>query len=406
MSSPAVEVQQLSKRFRLYRQRNQSLKSTFVRRRRATYDELWALREVSLHVPAGSAFALVGDNGSGKSTLLKCLARILVPDEGSVAVSGRVAALLELGSGFHAELTGRENVFLNGTILGMTRREVASRFDAIVGFAGLEHAIDQPLKSYSSGMSARLGFAVATSVEPDILLVDEVLAVGDAAFQRRCMDRIQEFTRAGRTVILVSHAAAMVRLLCSEAAWLRDGQLVEVGEVDGVLDRYERASVEDRREVAGDDRRWGTGNVVVTKVALLVNGSETSTVATGERVDVAVSWSVRDPVPELVVGLGVLASDGTHLWGANTGLARLQLDGSQQQGHVVLEIPRLALQPGRFEIDVSAHNATGAHTYDYHRGILSFNVVPGDARESGGYVSLGGSWRPGRPDSDADPADR
>ncbi|MGA1062448.1 MAG: ABC transporter ATP-binding protein, partial [Ilumatobacteraceae bacterium] len=191
MSAPAVAVHDLWKSFRLYHERNQFLKAAILRGRRARYEEFWALKDVSFEVPVGTTFGVIGSNGSGKSTLLKCLAGILVPERGSVEISGRISALLELGAGFHPELSGRENVFLNGAILGLSKKEIAARFDSIVDFAGLEDFIDTPVKNYSSGMFVRLGFAVAAHVEPEVLLVDEVLSVGDAAFQRKSAEKIE-----------------------------------------------------------------------------------------------------------------------------------------------------------------------------------------------------------------------
>ena len=234
----AVEVNDVSKRFRLYHERNQSLKSAIMRRRRSVYEEFWALKDVSFEVPQGSTFGLIGSNGSGKSTLLKCLAKIYYPTSGTIASHGRTAALLEVGSGFHPELSGRENVFLNGSILGMSRKEISAKFDEIVEFSGVEQFIDQPVKNYSSGMYVRLGFAVAINVDPDVLIVDEVLAVGDAEFQEKCRQKFRDLKAEGKTVVLVSHSMGQVRDMCDHAAWLRHGELVEVGEADRVIEAY------------------------------------------------------------------------------------------------------------------------------------------------------------------------
>ncbi len=236
--SVAVAVEDVGKRFRIYHELNQSLKSMVMRRRRAVYQEFWALRDVSFEVPTGSTFGLIGSNGSGKSTLLKCLARIYTPDEGSITANGRVASLLEVGSGFHPELSGRDNIFLNGSILGMNRKEIQSKFDDIVAFSGVEQFIDQPVKNYSSGMYVRLGFSVAIHVDPDVLVVDEVLAVGDAEFQQKCREKFQEYRREGRTVILVSHSMDLVTEMCDQVAWLNHGSLIEVGEAAPVIASY------------------------------------------------------------------------------------------------------------------------------------------------------------------------
>jgi ABC-type polysaccharide/polyol phosphate transport system ATPase subunit len=234
----AVVVDDVSKKFRMYHEHNNSLKAALMRGRRSVHDDFWALNNVSFEVPSGSTFGLIGRNGSGKSTLLKCLARILHPESGSITAVGRQAALLEVGSGFHPELSGRENIFLNGSILGMTKKEVTSKFDEIVAFSGVEKFIDQPVKNYSSGMYVRLGFSVAVSVTPDILVVDEVLSVGDATFQKRCRNKFQEMKKSGQTIILVSHSMSTVETMCDRVAWLDGGTLRETGEAKKVIKAY------------------------------------------------------------------------------------------------------------------------------------------------------------------------
>ena len=238
MSDPAVIVDHVSKRFRLYRERNRSLKSAFIRGRTSAYDEFWAVRDVSFQVERGTTLGLIGRNGSGKSTLLKTLARILYPDEGKITMHGRVASLLEVGSGFHPELSGRENIYLNGSILGMKKREIDERFDEIVDFSEVRKFLDQPVKNYSSGMYVRLGFSVAVHVDPDILVVDEVLAVGDASFRAKSKRKFEEFKDGGRTIILVSHSMGQVRELCDRVIWLDAGQVKMDGDPDTVVAAY------------------------------------------------------------------------------------------------------------------------------------------------------------------------
>jgi len=238
VSDIAVHVDQVSKSFRMYKERNQTLKSTIMRGRRSVHEDFWALKDISFDVPAGSTFGLIGSNGSGKSTLLKCLAKIYFPNKGSITHRGKLAAMLEVGSGFHHELSGRENIYLNGSILGMSKKEISSKLDEIVEFSGVEQFIDQPVKNYSSGMYVRLGFAIAINVEPDILVVDEVLAVGDAEFQERCFKKFQDFKKAGRTVILVSHDMGSISTMCDHAAWLRQGELVQVGPAKSTIKAY------------------------------------------------------------------------------------------------------------------------------------------------------------------------
>lgn len=238
MSDIAVSVSHVGKMFRLYHERNQSLKSAVMRGRISVHEDFWALKDVSFDVPVGSTFGLIGSNGSGKSTLLKCLAKIFYPEEGSITSHGKVAAMLEVGSGFHPELSGRENVYLNGSILGMSRKEVSKKFDDIVGFSGVEQFIDQPVKNYSSGMYVRLGFAVAINVNPDVLVVDEVLAVGDEEFQRKCQAKFADFRAQGKTVILVSHSMDTVTDMCDTAAWMKNGSLQAVGPAAETVEAY------------------------------------------------------------------------------------------------------------------------------------------------------------------------
>ena len=238
MNNIAVRVDRLGKKFRIYSERNQSLKSALMRGRVSKYDQFWALRDLSIEVTKGTTLGLVGGNGSGKSTLLKTLAKIYWPDEGEIEYFGRMSALLEVGSGFHPELTGRENIFLNGSILGMKRKEIEQRYEQIVEFSGVREFIDQPVKNYSSGMYVRLGFSVAIHVEPDILVVDEVLAVGDAAFQTQCFERFRELKRQGTTIILVSHDMEAVNSLCDQVAWIKKGKLQLLGPAKKVTQAY------------------------------------------------------------------------------------------------------------------------------------------------------------------------
>lgn len=238
MSDPAITVSGVHKKFRLYHERNQSLKSAIMRGRVSRHEDFWALKGIDLTVAQGETFGIIGDNGSGKSTLLKCMAKILYPDEGEISISGRVAALLEVGSGFHPELSGRENVYLNGSILGMSKAEIDEKFDAIVDFAGIEGFLDQPVKNYSSGMYVRLGFAVAINVDPDVLLVDEVLAVGDETFQAKCAARFRDLREQRRTVVIVSHSMGTLAEMCDRLAWIQQGDLQMVGTPDEVIAAY------------------------------------------------------------------------------------------------------------------------------------------------------------------------
>ena len=244
MTESAVIVDNVSVAFRMYRERNNSFKTAVLRGRRSIHEDFVALQDVSLEIPVGSTFAIIGRNGAGKSTLLKCMARILYPDRGRITINGKMASMLELGSGFHPELSGRENVYLNASILGMSRKAVAAKFDEIVDFAGVGKFIDQPIKNYSSGMYVRLGFSVAINVNPDILVVDEILAVGDASFREKSRAKFEELKAAGKTVVMVSHSLKNVMEMCDTAAWIDSGRVVSVGDAREVAETY-LASAED-----------------------------------------------------------------------------------------------------------------------------------------------------------------
>ena len=394
MSESAVEVTGVSKRFRLYHERNQSLKAAFMRGRRAKYDEFWALKDVSLQVPAGKTYGLIGHNGSGKSTLLKCMAGILVPDKGSLVTRGKVSALLELGAGFHPELSGRDNVYLNGSILGMSKKQIDGQFDEIVHFAGLEQFIDTPVKNYSSGMYVRLGFSVAINVDPEVLMVDEVLAVGDEAFQRKCMEKFKQFRDEGRTVVIVSHALGTMRTMCDEVAWLDHGQLVGIGKPTDLVDEYVGSSHEDRTEDEGEGhgRRWGSGELQVTEVELLASGRHATRVATGEQVTLRLHYRATDSIREPVFGIGLHTLDGQHVTGPNTRDVDLSTGVVSGEGYVDLVVPRLMLTPGTYELTVAAYDHSLVHAYDHREKFLRFDVTPGDPKDQFGIVSLGGSW--------------
>ena len=401
MTSAAVTVDGVSKRFRLYRERTHSLKQAVLQRRRATFDEFWALRDVAFEIPQGSTFGLIGENGSGKSTLLKCIARILRPDNGSITTNGRLAALLELGSGFHPELSGRENVYLNGSILGLSRKEIDRRLDEIVDFAGVEAFIDQPVKNYSSGMYVRLGFSVAINVDPDILLVDEVLAVGDASFQQKCMEKFADYRRAGRTVVVVSHAMGQLRNFCDRVAWLEHGELKAVGGAGSVVDDYVDETHQDRHVgggASGAEARWGSGEMRITGVQILDGaGIETLTLRTGDTAIVRMHYQAPTEVPKPVFGIGITTLEGQDVSGPNTRDTDDVPDLIVGTGYVDFRVDQLTLLPGTYELTVAVYDYTCQHPIDHRHRLARFDVVAGIPREGVGVVSLGGAWRYSQP---------
>jgi ABC-type polysaccharide/polyol phosphate transport system ATPase subunit len=390
MSGSAVSVDSVSKRFRLYNERNQSLKSTLLQRRRGRFEEFWALRDVSLEVPRGTAMGLIGENGSGKSTLLKCMARILRPDAGHITTDGKVSALLELGAGFHHELSGRENVYLNGSILGLGKKELDRKFDDIVGFAGLERFIDSPVKNYSSGMYLRLGFSVAINVNPDVLLVDEVLAVGDESFQRRCRAKFEELRSAGRTVVLVSHALETIRELCSMAAWLDAGALRAIGPVDTVIDHY--LHIVDGGDDGGDVAP-GTGANAIVQIELLDrHQSPVREAHTGEPVTLRFHYRLDGSLGGPAFAMALHTVDGFEVSAAASGEVGSP-PAHAGRGHVDFRVPELRLLPGAYDVSASLSDPSSGVTVDAHERAFRFLVEPGaDHGSTGGVVDLGGRW--------------
>lgn len=394
MAETAVSVQNVSKSFKIYKELNRTLKSAILRRRRSISEDFAALTDVSFDIPQGSTFALVGDNGSGKSTLLKCMAKILVPNSGSITSHGRIAAMLEVGSGFHPELSGRENVYLNGSILGMSKEELDRRFDEIVSFSGVEEFIDQPVKNYSSGMYVRLGFSVAIHTDPDILLVDEILAVGDAAFQDKCAKKFADLRNDGKTVVVVSHSVPQLRAMADSAAWLEDGNLVEVGPAKTVIERYGDSTKTGVRIDSDGKVRWGSGEALVERVEVLDSEGQPADylVSTGDQLTLRLHYNAAQRIDKPVFGFSMESIDGTYLWGNNTRDLEFYVDHIEGRGAVDLTIPRLNLQPGQFVFHGSIVNTTTEHVYDYVREAAAIGVKRGTPFESGGYVILDGRW--------------
>ena len=391
----AVRVDRVTKLYRRYARRREggTIKSVLLsgmgRRVRSAGSGVPALTEVSFEVAPGEVVGIVGPNGSGKSTLLKLLAGIVRPTRGEVAVEGRLAALLELGAGFHPEISGRENIEINGLLLGLTRRQIAERFDSIVGFAELEEFLDAPLKTYSSGMAVRLGFSIAAHSDPDVLLVDEVLAVGDEAFAHRCLEKFAEFERAGKTILLVSHDLGLVADRCRRAIWLERGRLVADGPAAETVARYrgnvaaaqgERRLEDARREPSSG--RIGSGRAVVTGVHLLdASGRPAGSLRSGESARLEMEVEAAAELSDFAFGFAIATVAGDIVFGSNTDMEGLVPARFSGRGRVVLEIPALALAPGSYSVDAAIHARDGA-PYDYRRDVLRFEVTA-DRRTDG-----------------------
>ena len=404
MTEPIVVFDHVSKAFDLHRGRSRSFKELLVNfgrwRQPRVRDDLHALQDVSFSIAPGETVGFIGSNGAGKSTLLKLIARILEPDSGTVTVGGRVGALLELGAGFHPDLTGRENVYLNASIMGLNRRDVDRRFDEIVAFSELERFIDVPVKHSSSGMYVRLGFAVAVNMEPEILLVDEVLAVGDQAFQHKCVERMVQLRRSGVTIVFVSHGLSIIETFCDKAIWLDSGIIQAQGNVTDVVTDYLRVITEKgnpTHQKIGETQtegRWGTGKIQVVSVGLCdKHGDSTSAFETGEPMDILISYRADERVEHPVFGLAIYQQNGFHVCGPNTQLGGMSIPTVEGTGQLVYHIPNLNLLEGTYFLTIAVVNEVGSETYDYHDRLYSFRVHHGQCRELYGVMTLGGTWR-------------
>ena len=420
----AIELVNVTKIYRRYARRKQfaTLKSALLKgsliQDLQPEETFPALQGVSFNVPAGRTYAVIGRNGSGKSTALKLVAGITKPTTGTVKVVGRISALIELGAGFHPEISGRENVYINGIMLGLTKREVTRRFDEIVEFAELQDFIDAPVKTYSSGMYMRLGFAVAIHVDPDVLLVDEVLAVGDEGFTHKCLDKFGEFKRRGKTILLVTHSLALVERFCDEALWLDSGKVRGSGDPKRVVGAYltdvgkseerelaraearaqDESTVESPQSVDGqspestvegpqaglknanddmtrqDEGRWGSREVEITGVTLKgEDGQAAHIFQTGERVSIHLAVRAHEPNADFVFGIGIYSADGINCYGTNTHVEEFTPQDIRGEGEVVFTIDALDLVEGTYKLDVAVHKRDG-YPYDYHRLMYTFRV--------------------------------
>jgi len=371
VSEPAIEVADVSKRFRIYRDKPTSLKQR-VLSSRSRAEDFWALRDVALEVGEGSTFGLIGHNGSGKTTLLKCVAGILRPTSGAILQRGRLAALLELGAGFHPELTGRENVYLNASFLGLSRKQTDAAFDDIVAFAELERFIDTDVKFYSSGMLVRLGFAVAVHVEPDVLLIDEVLAVGDEAFQAKCLNRVREFQREGRTIVLVTHALDTVTEICDRAAMLHHGELHAIGMPAEVVRemRHVLLGMAD----PGFVPEQGTREAEIVEVQIVrPDGSSHGAILSGDPLTIVVDVRQNEPVDDLDVDFAVHESTNYLVLDARTSRAGIDL-GRFDKKRVRFKIQGFPYDPGKYWVTIGLSSRTTGHLYHVQTQRYLFEV--------------------------------
>lgn len=416
----SIDIVKLSKRFKrrtLKKGGYTTLKTTIVnwlfRRQKEEATFTQAISDFTARIPRGASLGIIGRNGSGKSTLLKLISGIYKADEGSISINGRIAALIELGAGFHPDFTGRENLYLGGIMHGLSRDEIDARFDEIVRFAELEHVIDDPVRTYSSGMYMRLGFSLAVHTDPDILIVDEVLAVGDAAFVAKCKEKISGLKKSGKTLLLVSHDLGAVEQWCDEVIWIDRGKEMDRGNPRRVIDKY-RAWVEksEEKRVLEESQpepvsekpvleklvkgRWGSREVEITSIRLLDKaGAEHGLFHTGDKLILEMSYVVNETVTDVVFGMGLNRSDGVVVLGTNTDIASIKVPaltgpGLTGRGVVRFEIDSLILNEGTFFIDAAVHRQDG-YPYDYHQSVIKFLVR--SAHPHVGVVVFDHKWK-------------
>ena len=405
---PALELHNVSRRFIKRRDRSRSFQDRFVRllsRRNVDQEEFWPLDGVSLTLARGECLGVIGPNGSGKSTLLKLVSGILPPTDGEMIVRGRVCSLLELGAGFHPDLTGRENIYLNGSIYGLSRAQMNERLERIIDYAELGDFIDTPVRHYSSGMYVRLGFAVAIHTDPDLLLVDEVLAVGDTTFQHKCLTSIRQLQAAGVTMILVSHDLATIQSICTRAVWIRHGKVQSDGPpLDVSLDYLSRLSADEdalRMQGSGEitdvekleRRRWGSGKIRITRVETLDgDGKLTPSLQTGGPLTVRLHYQAPERVEQPVFGIGLHTQSGVHVSGPNTRTAQFRIPFVEGEGTLSYQMVAVPLIEGEFLLSVAVVNVDDTETYDYHDRLYPLRVHAGRSGEHYGLVKLDGDW--------------
>lgn len=409
----AIEVSNVTKSFKVYKDKGHTLKEIALFSKRRAYEKREVLKGISFNVKRGEAIGLIGHNGCGKSTTLKLLTRIMYPDSGTIEMRGRVSSLIELGAGFHPDMSGRENIYTNASIFGLTRKEIDSRLDDIIAFSELREFIDNPVRTYSSGMYMRLAFSVAINVNADILLIDEILAVGDINFQAKCFDKLREIKGSGTTIVIVSHSMEQIEKICDRSIWIQDGLIRAEGAPRDVHPQYyefmgkERQSsaknekirlenkpigkVKEEKKEPGKKKRWGTGEAYITKVKCFdVQGIETSVFKTCDPIRIQIFFKVKEVVKEANFGIGVFRTDGIHCFGTNTLIDKLKKFDLVQDGCAELLIHSFALLPGEYTLDF-AIGAEGCADIDYCKELFKIQIHS-DITDIG-VVRIPHSWK-------------
>ncbi len=423
----AIEVKDVVKKFKIYFDKGHTLKEKTLFRGRRKYEERKVLNGISFEVKKGEAVGLIGSNGCGKSTTLKLLTKIMYPDSGQIEMCGRVSSLIELGAGFHPDMSGRENIYINASIFGLSKKEIDSRMEDIIAFSGLRDYLDNPVRTYSSGMYMRLAFSVAINVDADILLIDEILAVGDANFQAKCFDKLREIQFHGTTIVLVAHDTSAIEGFCSKAIWINKGKIAEQGKAGEVVDAYlafmngkkieelhkmeelhehkikelhkEEKRKKDRKEIkqkeaktneTEDTNHFGRMDIEIDRAEMINENGEAATIfQTGEYLKINIYYKVNKPLTEYVFGVGIYNLNGETLYGNNTQLDYIRIPHTNNEGCVIFHLKNLPLLSGKYILNVGIVDTDGT-PLDFYRNYCTFDVVSKD--RSTGYFSIEHSW--------------
>lgn len=396
-SEKAIVVDHVSKSFKIYRDRSNTMMETLLFHKRQKYDNRQVLNDISFSVNKGEAVGLIGSNGCGKSTTLKMLSRILYPDKGTIQINGRVSSLIELGAGFHPDMSGRENIYINASVFGLTKKEIDTRLDDIIVFSELEEFIDNPVRTYSSGMYMRLAFSVAINVDADILLIDEILAVGDVNFQGKCFNRLKEIKAEGTTIVIVSHSMGQIEQICDKSIWIHEGKIRAEGLPREIDPQYldcmgeHRQKTAEKQEKRNEERnseiteikeenneeiktRWGSGDARISKIKLFnKDGNETSSFCTDETMTIQLSYDVNKRVDNAVVGIGIFRIDGLQCYGTNTRIDRLPEFSLTEKGTINVVLESMNLLPGSYTLDIALEKDIGI-PIDYFTKAKKFEV--------------------------------
>lgn len=418
----AIEVRHVTKSFKVYLDKGSTIKEKVLFRNRRRYENRQVLNDISFDVKKGEAIGLIGHNGCGKSTTLKLLTRIMYPDSGTIEMAGRVSSLIELGAGFHPDMSGRENIYINASIFGLSKKEIDNRLDDIIAFSELEDYIDNPVRTYSSGMYMRLAFSVAINVDADILLIDEILAVGDVAFQAKCFNKLREIKTAGTTIVIVSHALGQIEQICERSIWIHDGEIREEGAPRVVDPKYmafmsqkeaarkkkeelqknmqdnqqtenvnlEKQDADEIIENKEDEKRWGSREVYMKSVIISdKNGNERTCFNNDEPLMIRINYKAKKKLEDVVFGIAIYRSDQTYIYGTNTLIDYSSSNTLEGEGYINLEIQKLPLNAGEYTFDFAFHRPDGFN-YDFWREACNVSVQ--NVKNEVGIVSIPHVW--------------